>query len=90
MKTFVCHWNKLTERKSHLLEVLKEENIVDYEFVEDYNSDNWDTDEIEKNFPNIFNKNPQGRQLKISEISLVFTGDCNFLINFCGCNNFDS
>ena len=71
MKTFICHWNKLAERKSHLLEVLREENIIDYEFMEDYSSDNWNTNEIEKNFPKIFGKNPEGRKLKNSEISLV-------------------
>ena len=71
MKTFICHWNKLIERKSHLLEVLREENIIDYEFMEDYSSDNWNTNEIEKNFPKIFGKNPEGRKLKNSEISLV-------------------
>jgi len=71
MKTFICHWTKLKERKNHLLEVLKEENMEDYEFVEDYDSDNWDSEEIKKSFPNIFDKNPKGRNLKQSEISLV-------------------
>ena len=71
MKIFVCHWTKLKERKSHLLEVLKDENIVDYEFVEEYDSDDWDINEIGNNFPNIFGKNPEGRYLKNSEISLV-------------------
>lgn len=70
-KIFVCHWKKLTERKKHVIGVLEEEKITEYEFVEDYDSDDWIVGDIEKEFPKIFDKNPKGRNLKNSEISLV-------------------
>jgi GR25 family glycosyltransferase involved in LPS biosynthesis len=70
MKTFICHWKKLKKRKEVLLEVLKEEKIDEYEFVTDYDVDDWNIDEIKKEFPKIFELNPKGRKLKYSEISL--------------------
>ncbi len=70
MKTFICHWEKLKERKKILLEVLQEENLSEYEFITDYDVDNWNIEEIKKKFPKIFDLNPKGRTLKNSEISL--------------------
>lgn len=71
MKTFICHWEKLKERKKVLLEILKEEKINNYEFITDYDIDEWDIDKIKNKFPKIFNLNPKGRKLKYSEISLL-------------------
>ncbi len=70
MKTFICHWKKLKERKKNILEVLEEEKISDYEFVTDFDIDDWDINSIKLEYPNIFGNNPCGRKLKYSEISL--------------------
>lgn len=70
MKIFICHWKKLEERKKNILEVLEEEELFDYEFVTDFDTDEWDIDSIKFEYPNIFDKNPCGRRLKYSEISL--------------------
>lgn len=34
MKIFVIHYKKLINRKEHILNIFKEYNIVDYEFIE--------------------------------------------------------
>lgn len=70
MKIFICHWKKLQKRKEFLLEILQNHQINNYEFVIDYDVDNWNIDEIQKEFPRIFGFNPSGRKLKYSEISL--------------------
>ena len=70
-KIFICHWDKLTDRKEELIEVLSEENIFDYEFVCDYDKDTWSEEEIKYDFPKIFEVvEGYGRKLKSSEISL--------------------
>ena len=70
-KIFICHWDKLTDRKEKLIKVLSEENIFDYEFVCDYDKDTWSEEEIKYDFPKIFEVvEGYGRKLKPSEISL--------------------
>ena len=70
-KIFICHWDKLTDRKEELIKVLSEENIFDYEFVCDYDKDTWSEEEIKYDFPKIFEVvEGYGRKLKSSEISL--------------------
>ena len=70
-KIFICHWDKLTDRKEELIKVLSEENIFDYEFVCDYDKDTWSEEEIKYDFPKIFEVvEGYGRKLKPSEISL--------------------
>ena len=70
-KIFICHWDKLTDRKEKLIKVLSEENIFDYEFVCDYDKDTWSEEEIKYDFPKIFEVvEGYGRKLKSSEISL--------------------
>lgn len=70
-KIFVCHWEKLVERKKELIEVLSEENIFDYEFVCDYDKETWSKEKIKSDFPKIFEVvEGYGRKLKPSEISL--------------------
>ena len=49
MKIFVLHYSKLVDRKKHILEQFKKQNITDYEFIEKY-----DKDEITDNESNIF------------------------------------
>lgn len=36
MKIFVIHYSKLVDRKRHILEQFKKQNITDYEFIEKY------------------------------------------------------
>jgi len=70
-KIFVCHWDKLVDRKKELIEVLSEENIFDYEFVCDYDKETWSEEKIKSDFPKIFEVvEGYGRKLKPSEISL--------------------
>lgn len=69
---YVCHWSKLIERKKHIIEQLQMNNIINYSFVELYDKDNWNKEELLKNYPFIFNKDPKdNRFLKMSEISLL-------------------
>ena len=49
MKIFVLHYSKLVDRKKHILEQFKKQNITDYEFIEKY-----DKDEITNDESNIF------------------------------------
>lgn len=46
MKIFVLHYSKLTERKSSVLEQFKNNNIHDYEFIEKYDKDELNDNEI--------------------------------------------
>ena len=70
-KIFICHWDKLSDRKKELISVLSEEKIFDYEFVCDYDKENWEEKQIRKEFPKIFEiVEGYGRKLKPSEISL--------------------
>ena len=39
MKIFVLHYSKLVDRKKHILEQFKKQNITDYEFIEKYDKD---------------------------------------------------
>jgi len=70
-KVYICHWKKLKDRKNELIEILKEENILQYEFNEKYDKDEWDIDELKKIHPYAFKKTPSGRYLNNSEISLL-------------------
>jgi len=70
-KVYICHWKKLSNRKEKLLEDLKEQNIKNYIFIEDYDKDNWNISELKKTFPHVFKKTPSARFLNYSEISLL-------------------
>jgi GR25 family glycosyltransferase involved in LPS biosynthesis len=39
MKIFVLHYSKLVDRKKHILEQFKKQNITDYEFIEKYDKE---------------------------------------------------
>jgi glycosyl transferase family 25 len=39
MKIFVLHYSKLTNRKIHMIDQLKKQNITDYEFIEKFDKD---------------------------------------------------
>ena len=68
---YICHWKKLTERKSNLIAHFSEIGIKKYQWVEKYDKDSWNIEEIQKKYPLIFDNNPLGRKLKWSEISLT-------------------
>jgi GR25 family glycosyltransferase involved in LPS biosynthesis len=77
MKTYICHWSKLVDRKNNLLPVLESQGFSDVEWVESYDTETWDREEIEKEYPNVFGLTPGNRwnstrrHLKHSEISLL-------------------
>lgn len=56
-KTYICHYTKLTERKQSILEQLDTCGIDNYQFVELYDKDSWDSEHIKTEYPNI--DNPQ-------------------------------
>jgi len=70
-KTYICHWNKLSDRKQFLIESLFNLGLDNYEFVENYVADEMDEEEISKEYSFIFKINQKGRYLKKSEISLA-------------------
>jgi GR25 family glycosyltransferase involved in LPS biosynthesis len=70
-KVYITHWSKLTDRKNWLINHLSESNIDNYTWVENYDKDNWNIEDIKIEYPSVFGLNPKGRNLKYSEISLV-------------------
>lgn len=70
-KIYICHWNKLSNRKEKLIEQLDRLGILDYEWVESYDKDNWNLSEIAMQYTKIFEADDDGRLLKPSEISLL-------------------
>lgn len=76
-KIYICHWDKLKDRKEYIINHLNKKGIHDFEFIETYNKENWDIEKIKKEYPVIFNSfanNAFGITdilLKYSEISLV-------------------
>jgi len=70
-KIYVCHYSKLVDRKNKILEQFAKLNINNYTFVELYDKDNWDKDEIRKIFPKIDIDRAGTNSLKDAEKSLV-------------------
>ena len=70
-KVYITHWSKLTNRKEWLVNHLSEKNIDNYNWVENYDKDDWNIEDIKKDYTLVFDLNPKGRNLKYSEISLV-------------------
>lgn len=71
MKTYICHWSRLQERKNYLSGQLDAQGFTDVEWVEMYDKDNWNVEEIKNEYTKVFDLNVSGRHLKNSEISLV-------------------
>ena len=86
--TYICHWSKLIDRKSKLLDNLTINNIDKFEFVENFDVANFDVSTITKKYPNIFNSIPSGRNMKLSEISLILKH--LWIIEDAYDNNYDS
>jgi glycosyl transferase family 25 len=60
MKIFVIHYNKLVERKAHILKLFKLHKITDYEFVE------IDRDELVNHDTSMFDKRYNAAQIAIA------------------------
>lgn len=73
-KIYVCHWNKLTDRKLFLLDQFKKFNIDnEIEFIEDFEIDNLSDCKYNYIYKNIFEFNSKiNRFIKKSEISLFY------------------
>lgn len=71
-KTYVCHWTKLSERKQYMQQHLAEAGINDVVWVENYDKNNWNEDEIRIDYPKAFNvMSIDNRKMRNSEISLA-------------------
>jgi GR25 family glycosyltransferase involved in LPS biosynthesis len=70
-KIYICHYSKLEDRKQTLTNHLLQNKIFDYEWVELFDINTWDIENIKLKYPNIFNLNPKGNFLKKTEISLL-------------------
>lgn len=57
---YICHYAKLEERKKSILEQFKEERIYRYEFVEKFDKNNWNVQEIENEYPKVFKEWKKG------------------------------
>ncbi len=68
---YICHYTKLVDRKNILINHLSSRDIYQYEWVENYNADDWDVGEIKKEYPNIFEITTNGKKLPYSIISLL-------------------
>jgi GR25 family glycosyltransferase involved in LPS biosynthesis len=54
-KIYICHYNKLIERKKSITDQLNYFKLNDYQFVETFDKESLETDEIINNFPKINN-----------------------------------
>ena len=87
-RVYICHWSKLKERKIQLIDHLKDMQILEYQWVENYDKNTWNIDQIKMEYPKVFGLNPKDRFLKHSEISLVLK-HC-WIIKDAFENNYDS
>jgi GR25 family glycosyltransferase involved in LPS biosynthesis len=71
---YICHYSRLVERKLVIQDQLNNFGIKEnlYTFIENYDKDTLDKEEIKKEYPLIFNLTKRdGRYLRSSEISLA-------------------
>lgn len=68
---YVCHWSKLKDRKEYLIDHLESFGINGYHFVECFDKEKWDINQIKKNYPTIFDVTTSDTYLNYSEMSLV-------------------
>jgi GR25 family glycosyltransferase involved in LPS biosynthesis len=61
LKIFIAHYSKLVERKAHMIEQFKKQNITNYEFVEKY-----DKEDITEKDLSIYTYNPSIRMSVVS------------------------
>ena len=67
-KIYICHYSKLTDRKISILDQLQKLGLDNYMFVEQFDKDSWDRENISKEFPEIFNP---ANKMNDAEISLA-------------------
>lgn len=48
MKVYVVHYTPLTDRKVHIIEQLKQANIIDYEFIETHDKEHLTDEDVER------------------------------------------
>lgn len=58
-KIYICHYKKLTDRKRSITDQLVKLGLDNYIFVEQFDKDSWNTENISKEFPQI--NNPTNR-----------------------------
>lgn len=68
---YVCHWSKLRERKARLIEHLSKVGINDWRWVQCFDKEKWDLDQIKADYPTAFDRTTSNTFLNYSEISLV-------------------
>ena len=67
-KIYICHYKKLVDRKTAILEQLNRHEMTDYMFVEQFDKDSWDESTINNQYPKI--NNPENR-MSAAEKSLA-------------------
>lgn len=87
-KIYICHYNKLVDRKKILVDNLHRCGLDNYTWVESFDKDDLDILKLSIEFPYLFNPNPKGRYLKFSEISLLLKH--SYIIEESNKNNFDT
>lgn len=70
-KVYIPHWSKLKERKEYLKEHLQSRGILEYSFVEHFDKETWNVEDVKNEYPNVFSVDKFGRKLNLSEISLL-------------------
>ena len=68
---YICHWNKLKEIKKYVIEHLEQLGLNEYHFVECFDKETWDIDQVQKEYPKIFGSSSRNTKLNLSEISLT-------------------
>jgi len=70
--TYVCHWSKLLPRKQYISAHLQQAGITNIQYVECFDKENWNENEILKEYPKAFDIiNGDTRKMRYSELSLV-------------------
>ena len=50
---YICHYKKLVDRKRNVIEQLENLGLCKYHFVEEFDKDSWDIEDIRKEYPMI-------------------------------------
>lgn len=57
---YICHYKKLKDRKKSILDQFKEERIYRYQFIENFDKNEWNVEEIEREYPKVFKEWKKG------------------------------
>lgn len=58
-KIYILHYKKLTDRKKSIIDQLQKLGLDNYIFVEQFDKDSWNIEEITKEFPKVFNSDKE-------------------------------